>query len=161
MLYSIDNTVYFFRLSRQAQGTPASLQSVATITTPEKTSTQPHLSYLYTQQVSPEALPGFVSYEIARQQSLNSRLPMVIYFHSSRAQPCQQQRQILQQFDFSTYRGKIIFSWVDTTTFPQLVQQMGIFRVPCWVYFDSSRRELKRKIGVLSADELKAWLGGG
>ncbi|MCD6384178.1 hypothetical protein J7M23_00220 [Candidatus Sumerlaeota bacterium] len=160
ILFAIDTTVYYFRLSRKAYETPANIQAVATITTPDKVSKEPHLSYLYTKQSSPEALPAFIPYEVARQQSLKLRLPMVVYFHSSRARPCQQQRQILQQFDFSPYKGKIVFAWVNTTVFPQLVQQMGIFRVPCWVYFDSSRRELKRKIGLLPADELKEWLRG-
>lgn len=156
----MDNSVYCFWLSKKAvSGTPQPYIAT-TITTPDDTSKLPRLSYLYLRETPAEALPGFLPYEIARQQSQATRMPLVVYFHSPRAKPCQQQHQMLQQFDFTTYKDKLLLAWVDTVLLPQLVQQLGVFRVPCWIYFDASGKEIKRKIGIITETELQSWLFG-
>ncbi|MCX7766855.1 MAG: thioredoxin family protein, partial [Candidatus Sumerlaeia bacterium] len=157
---SLDETVYVFRLTKKATE-PPDARFVQTITIPDEASNLPHLSYLYLREKPKDAFAEFLPYEIGREKSLQSKLPLIAYFHSPTARPCETQRQVLQQFNFSNYKDKLIFTWIDTTLFPQLVQQMGVFRVPCWIYFDSSGNEIKRKVGIIDEGELQNWLFGG
>lgn len=157
---SLDETVYVFRLTKKATE-PPDARVVSTITIPDESSNLPHLSFLYLREKPKDAFAEFLPYEVGREKSLQTKLPLIVYFHSPTARPCETQRQVLQQFNFANYKDKLIFTWVDTTLFPQLVQQMGVFKVPCWIYFDASGNELKRKVGIINESELQSWLFGG
>ena len=157
---SLVGSVYYFRLSRQAIGTDEGTEATTAATYTDVKPGSSRLSYLHVKETSTDAPRGFVSYEEVRTQRLTTNLPVVVYFHSPWAKQCETQRHYLQDFQAPEYQSKVLLSWVDVTLFPQLVQQMGVFRTPCWIYYDSSGKELKRKIGILTKDELVMWLGG-
>ncbi len=152
--------VYYFRLAKKAVEQP-NLEFVKTLLIADDSINAPHLSYVHLRDMPKEATEGFMPYELARQKSLQTRKPLVVYFHSPKALPCEQQHRILREFKFTSYQDTIILGWVDTTLFPQLIQQLGVFRVPSWIYFDANGNEIKRKNGVLNEQELQSWLFSG
>ena len=149
---NVNSNVFLFKL-RQSTKERAGTDVAQTIDTQTRGSGASHYSYMqYTGQASGN-IPGFMSYEGAR--NLYDK-PMLIYFHNIRALNCQKQNDILSKIDVSQYQDKITFSEIDTIQYPQFSQQYGVFRVPCWMYFDKQGRSAHRKYGILQLGELQS-----
>ncbi len=112
-------------------------------------------SFMHPTSLALGDLPGFVSYEQARSAP---GLPMLVYFHSQKATKCITQEQILQNFNPEPYSGKLSLAKLDTALFPQIAQQYGVFKVPCWIYFDARGNVVDRKYGIIQVSDLKAIL---
>jgi hypothetical protein len=162
---SLRPEVFYLKLAESAtqkKGTPTTGDQVAkTETMRQEQTTQSRMNTLYQSSSLPQdSLPGFIPYEQARQLNMQRHLPVVIYFHSPRTKSCQRQREQVANFNFAGYQGRVAFAWVDTTILPQLVQQMGVFRVPTWLFFDKGGNKRSFKIGVISPEELTQQVSG-
>jgi len=111
-----------------------------------------HYSYMQHRETLLGDIPGFMNYEQAR--SIPGQ-PMLLYFHTSKATRCNEQNRILKDFRTDLYSGKLKFAAVDTVKFPQIAQQYGVFRVPCWLYFDAGGSPQARKYGIMKIPELQ------
>lgn len=118
------------------------------------------LTYVAAQRLSSGAVAGFKTYDTARMESLRQRLPLVLYFNLANAKPCVEQMQMLQAPEFATIAKGASFAWVDTGENPQLAQQLGIYRVPTWVFYDASGDEVAgtRAVGTVTVPQLSQML---
>lgn len=153
---SLDKNVYFFALSKREQS-DAKSDATITVDVSRKPTGAEHLSYVQQVQQTKNTvsnLPGFIPYEQARQFSTLQRIPMVVYLYSNKANKCIEQNQLMQNFNTSIYNKRVIFAEIDTVQFPQFAQQQGVFKIPCWIFFDSYGKEKFRNIGLLQLNEL-------
>ena len=151
------NTCYIFHLAGKSATTAGASQSGQTAGYTGATGSA-NLSYQHATTNTGDVLPGFVPYATARSRRQQQSMPMIIYFHLPRSRDCQQQLQIMKQFDFTKYRDKALLVWVNPSLFPQFTQQLGVFKSPTWIRFDVFGNEKERKTGVLSRQELTNWL---
>jgi hypothetical protein len=157
--YFITGDCYYFKLSGSSTTPAPSAPDMLSENVNQYTaasSSQPSYMYMTTSGI----VPGFMSYETARQLVYQKHLPLVIYFHASQARPCQEQIKQLQGFDTAPYQNQLLFAAVESSQLPQLCHQFGVFRAPCWLLFNNVGQVTRRKIGILSADDLKRWLSG-
>ena len=152
--YVLDDTVYYFPLTRQRTRTtphspPKTAQPVDSGIAKES-----RLSYLQQDKTSASAIPGFLPYEKARQQSMVQEIPIILYFHTDKEPLCLQQTQSLRNFFTQSYSGRIIFAEVEALHFPQITQQYGVSSVPYWIFFDNMGSIRLRKSGVIQLQEL-------
>jgi len=159
-----------FRLTSQArqlaeQGWMAAqlahANTVAALPAPDasgQTAAQPTLSYLADSKLRVGAVDGFATYSAARADSAKNGKPLVLYFNISGAAPCEQQNEQLRNDVFGQLRSAASFAWIDTQDYPQLVQQLGVYRVPTWVFYDKTGNEVQpaRRVGVQTAPDLAA-----
>ena len=157
---SLRKSVYYFKLAQKKAEANAGDGASAKTNTLYQGSAPSEMTYRYQATLPADAIQGFMSYEQARNLSRQYNRPLVVYFHSPDVRPCQQQQQILSQFNIASYGQQILFAWVDTTIAPQLVQQIGVFRVPCWIFYDRTRQEKGRNYGMLNAETLTSKLDG-
>jgi len=156
--------VHFFQLSGQARelaekgwvaANQAHLNTVAAISASngERATT---LSYIADSAAAAIPVAGFKPYGDARREAEQGGRPLVLYFNTAVAAPCVEQAAILKSPEFQKLTSAAAFGWVDTEAFPQIAQQLGVWRVPTWVFFDKSGNEAAaaRTAGVLSAEEL-------
>lgn len=149
----MDNNVYVVRLQTQPAAEVQGDTTQAADLSSAGGSTD-RLSYIQQTLRSNSVFPAFLSFEQAQRQYAQGKTPLIAYLHSQKAQRCQQQAEQLQKFNAAAHAGKIIFTEVDTSAFPQIAQQTGVFRVPTWLFYDAHGIERLRKTGVLSAEEL-------
>ena len=154
----IDNTVYYFSLrgskEEVQQETPAAADSLNATT---YGSGRENLSYLQQSQSSEEHFKGYLPYDQARQTCLANKKPLILYFHTPTTRHSQQQREILLLFDASKYSDKVVFSEIDASRFPQIAQQHGIFKIPCWVFYNKHGNKITQRIGILKLGELEGY----
>lgn len=114
------------------------------------------LSYLADKRLSSGAAPGFMTITDARRAANDgaNKRPLIMYFNADTAQPCVDQRAILSAPEFAPLADKAAFAWINTREYPQLAQQLGVYRVPTWVFFDRQGNELKRVSDVIPMAEL-------
>jgi hypothetical protein len=157
--------VYYFRLSPQARqlaergwlaAQRAHQNTVSAFPPPESGSGATTLSYIADANVSRNAVSGFQSYSGARSEATSQRKPLVLYFNIEDAAPCLEQVTHLTTPEFSQLIPRASYAWVDTQNYPQLAQQLGVYRVPTWVFFDSNGNEVQRarNVGVMTAQQL-------
>lgn len=104
-------------------------------------------------------LPGFRTLTEARRASEgpNAR-PLVIYFNQSGAESCAEQLKVLSRKDAGKVLDAAACAWVNVDEYPQLAQQVGVYRVPAWIVYDRNGNEAKRLVGVQSLGSLGAAL---
>lgn len=117
------------------------------------------LTYVAQTQLPDGAVPGFMTVTDARRAATSQGRPMVLYFTLKDAQPCIEQKQFLGDARFTQLAQQAAFAWIDTTEYPQLAQQMGVYRVPTWVFYDVRGVDRGRRVGVLEVAELQNLLG--
>ncbi len=100
------------------------------------------------------AVGGFVTVGSARSTSAQRGLPMVMYFNIPGVRPCKEQESLLDGDDFRALVPNAAFAWADTSAYPQLAQQLGVFRVPTWIVYDKGGRETVRLAGVVHPTDL-------
>jgi len=162
--------VYFFRLSPQAramaeQGWLAhqrAHQNTVSAFPPPSAGSNTVLSYVADRSLSENAVPGFKTYSNARSEAESSRKPLVLYFNLEDAAPCVQQVAALKSGNIAGMTSQASFAWIDTQNYPQLAQQLGVYRVPTWVFFDrqGDERESARTVGVMTPQEIQSVVGG-
>ncbi|MBX3728311.1 MAG: hypothetical protein KF858_03930 [Candidatus Sumerlaeia bacterium] len=115
------------------------------------------LTYLADQRLQEGAVPGFMTITEARAKAERERKPLVMYFLIKDAQPCVEQRDLLlNNPEFAALTDVVCFAWIDATEYPQLCQQIGVYRAPTWVFYTASGDELGRRIGVMSPRDIAA-----
>jgi len=140
----------------------AHANTVAALPPPGSPAAQsPQLSYVADKQVRTTAAGGFATYSAAREDAAKNRKPLVVYFNLENAPPCVEQKAHLETDKFRALLPTASFAWVDTQDYPQLVQQLGVYRVPTWVFYDKSGAEApgSRRVGVQTADDLAKTVG--
>ncbi len=117
---------------------------------------QTTLTYTAAATLSDEAVQGFKTYGDARTDAESQRLPLVVYFALEDARPCVEQRELLESPEFQQIVPKASWAWVETKNYPQLAQQIGVYRVPTWVFYDETGNEVQnaRTVGVKSVTDL-------
>jgi hypothetical protein len=175
---SVDSRVFYFSLSDDARkateeklalaqspqsqaGGSDSTAGRAVAATPSTgigvaTHPETQTQYTYLAQDSVEgASPGFLPYPRARLAVAQppSR-PLILYFNLKGSKPCEQQKQLFTDPTFSPLTQKAVFAWIDNAEWPQLAQQLGIYRSPAWVIYNPQGAECGRHFGVLSPAQL-------
>ncbi|MDX1973218.1 MAG: thioredoxin family protein [Candidatus Sumerlaeia bacterium] len=114
------------------------------------------LSYLAESKVSSVAPKGFLTISNARRlaNDPNNKIPLVMYFNSPDAIPCIEQLEILQKPVMEVATQRAAFAWVDSGEYPQLAQQLGVYRVPTWIFFGRNGEEVKRYTQILPLSEI-------
>jgi len=114
------------------------------------------LTYISAAKLSTSAVAGFKTYDEARAESAAQRKPLVVYFNLEGAQPCIEQRQQLASPEFAAALGAASWAWVETKDNPQLAQQLGVYRVPTWIFYDKAGNEVSaaRSVGAKSAADI-------
>jgi hypothetical protein len=113
------------------------------------------LTYLADQRLQEGAVPGFMTITEARAKAEREDKPLVMYFLIKDAQPCIEQRELMaNSAEFAALSEVVCFAWIDATEYPQLCQQIGIYRAPTWVFYTARGDELGRRIGVMTPVEL-------
>ncbi|MDK2972830.1 MAG: hypothetical protein PWP23_2585 [Candidatus Sumerlaeota bacterium] len=116
------------------------------------------LSYIADTRLSSQALAGFQTPTAARENAQKNKKPMVIYFNLAQAEPCRQQIAQLKTEEFSQLLPYAEFAWIDTQEYPQLTQQLGVYRVPTWVFYDAQGAEVARHTKVMSYKDIAGQL---
>ncbi len=180
---NVDNRVYFIELSpsmrraaesRWTAATPAAPPAAAgpagSTPVPAATSAAVEeaaaqggggasagLTYLAQAQLSKDAVDGFMPFGLARQVAVGPpSKPMLLYFNLETVRACQDQKNLLSDAQFKPLVTQAAFAWVSVKEWPQLAQQVGIYRVPTWVIYDSRGYERGRFSGVLTPAQLAA-----
>lgn len=165
------NKVWYFTLSPAARSLAenqwaaaqrAHTGSVSTFDTLAQSSTSSdgqqgadQLSYLADKRLSTGAAPGFLTINDARKVAGEAdKKPLVMYFNAENAAPCVEQHGLLSTPEFAGISDKAAFAWVNTREYPQLAQQLGVYRVPTWVFFDRQGNEIKRVTNVIPIADL-------
>lgn len=117
-----------------------------------------YLSYLADRSLQEGAVEGFLTVTDARRVAERENKPLVMYFNLQNAVPCQEQTQHLNSEKFAQLTQHAAFAWIDTREYPQLCQQMGVYRVPTWIFFDANGEKKGMRIGVMTPEELVAGL---
>lgn len=154
---SLDGRVYYFKLSGQ-QVTDVKTDSTNTENSFSQSGGNENLSYTQQNTKSIASPPGFYNYEQARQIAQTKKIPMVLYFYTHKASKCIEQTSILQKYNPLNYSNKIIFAEANAIYLPQIAQQYGVFRIPCWIFFDSTGNVKFRQQGVLQIAQLENYL---
>jgi hypothetical protein len=102
------------------------------------------------------SIPGFYQLDAARSLSQQKKRPLVMYFYSEAAIPCQKQLEVIQTEEFSNLLNQAVFCAINPQKFPQFAQQYAVFRVPTWVCFNSDEEERGRLIGAQSFEALSS-----
>jgi len=150
---TITRDVYFFKLQQGGRGDTRT-NAAETIATGGQDQGIGNLSYLRQTRPTPGSVPGFSSYEQARQISTSERKPMILYFHTPRANRCKEQKQLISGFNPAKYGGRAIFAELDTMHYPQISQTYGVFRVPTWLFFDSIGNQMFSHEGLLAPADI-------
>lgn len=112
------------------------------------------LTYVVDARVAEEAVPGFLAINDARTRSLREGVPLILHFTMDAAPPCREQNELLRTPEFRRLSEVAAFAWIETADYPQLVQQLGVYRVPSWIFYDLNGEEQRRHAGVLRASEV-------
>jgi len=120
------------------------------------------LSYVAAQRLNTDAVAGFKTYDAARAESQAKGSPMVVYFALPNAKPCVEQKKALQTPEFAPVAMAASMAWVDTSENPQLAQQLGVYRVPTWVFYDKAGNEAPgtRATGAIAVADLARIVDG-
>lgn len=153
---SLDGRVYFLTLASRSK---ADAKTDVVKQETRAAAAAEHLSYMQqTNQPGSQQLPGFVSFEQARNVMQLAPRPLVMYFHTTKAVKCQQQAQIIQGMNLAATASRAVFAEIDVQAFPQIGQQHGAYRVPFWVFFDAEGHTVHKQAGILQPDELQQLL---
>ncbi len=120
--------------------------------------TAPQFSYQAQAQLAQGAVPGFYSFNQAREiASTPPRRPLVLYFHNNVSSACRQQVQtLLNDPRWPELSRQAVFAWIDVEQSPQIAQQLGIYKVPSWALYDTQGNPLGQNYGILSVDQIAA-----
>lgn len=169
---SVDNRVFYFQLTpsvRQASETQLAYahsggeaqtapgapgESVTAADAPP----QPTAIYTYlaSERTSQQAAaPGFLTFTQARMATLQGPpKPVALYFNIAGAKPCERQKEMLNAPEVQALAQNAILAWVENREWPQLAQQLGIYRCPAWVIYNPRGVECGRHYGALTPAQI-------
>lgn len=123
------------------------------------------LTYVADRELQEGAVEGFQTVSEARRRADRERVPLIMYFNLRDAAPCVEQNEKINTPEFRRLTEVAAFAWIDSSEYPQLVQQMAVYRVPTWIFYDATGQERYRQIGILNhtqiANALIQMRGGG
>lgn len=123
------------------------------------------LTYVADRELHEGAIEGFQTVTEARRRADRERIPLIMYFNLRDAPPCIEQNEKIDTPDFKRLTEVAAFAWIDSSEYPQLVQQMAVYRVPTWIFYDAAGQERYRQVGILDhrqiANALVQMRGGG
>lgn len=162
---SLIPNIFFFKLSREARD--SAYQGSAAVASMGETDSldiegwerQALASAASAQTASPATSVGSVNPLLSFKtfdEARRSGRAMVYYFHTNRAKTCREQLEKLGTQEFASLAQHTEFALVPVDADPQFAQQMGVWRVPTWVFFNNNGTETKRMTGVLSVDDLQS-----
>jgi hypothetical protein len=103
-----------------------------------------------------DAVPGFLGYEQARRLAIGPPAkPLLLYFNLPNVRNCKQQNQTLQDPQFSALTGQAAFAWINIQDYPQLAHQLGIYKVPTWILYNSRGGEVGRVTNLVTVPQLQ------
>lgn len=158
----LEDKVFYFTLSksaRQEEEGPAR-RAETTVALSSQPAQPSQYQYTFQAAAAPNlpqgAVPGFLPYDEARRYALGppSR-PLMLYFTLPNVPPCEKQNQILRDPRFAALSREAAFAWIPVQEYPQLVQQLGVFRVPSWVLYDARGNSHGRVSEPLTLDQLQ------
>jgi hypothetical protein len=172
-LQSVDNRVFFFKLASHVR-TPTEIQRLEDNQPPQNSLSsidisaymdkpnppgEPEdtgLTYMSQSRISKDATKGFVSFDQAKSIINSDRpTPYVLYFNSKKARTCAAQGEVLKDPNFGTLISRATFVWLELSEWPQMAQQLGVFRAPTWIFYNSGQREKARFSDVLTLAQLE------
>lgn len=71
--------------------------------------------------------------------------------------PCKIMAPILVELE-KEYAGRAVIRFIDVKENPAKVEEYGIQGIPTQIFYDKTGREVKRNLGVMQKDEIKAVL---
>jgi hypothetical protein len=161
---AFDKSVFYFRLTGAATRDTAGMD-VAAASAPSPSPSSGEMSATATPQrfafqaaasLSTEAVSGFLSYDQARAAAAGPPTkPLLLYFHSPDAKGCHEQKTLLQSPEFAPLARQAAFAWLDLADHPQLVHQLGVFRVPAWALYDARGNPAGQVSDILTAAQLE------
>lgn len=98
--------------------------------------------------------PEFLTYESAKQLYARQPKPSVLYFHTKQDPTCLQQSAVLAALPPGVLPSTVIFAEIDAQIAPQSAQQLGVTRVPCWIFYTAQGVQATRVEGTLTLDQL-------
>jgi hypothetical protein len=146
-----------------APGSAATATAQAALPTPETPPwgsgvAQPGVAkftYMSQSSLPQGAVKGFLSYEDARKLATSAPTrPLVLYFHLQTSRPCIQQLEQLNDPQFAALTEQAAFAWIDIREWPQMAQQLGVFRAPTWIFYDIRGIDRGRPSQVLSVPQI-------
>jgi len=87
------------------------------------------------------------------KEVVNSKTPVILDFYADWCGPCQMMGPIFESIS-SSYKGKLKFAKVDTSTEEGLSMKYRIQGIPCLVILDKGE-EIGRIVGLTNAETLK------
>jgi hypothetical protein len=152
-----DTNVYYLKLyGFQQSGVPSEQAPDFFITAEDPGSMDQNLSFMSQTSETKGVFPGFILYTQARQIATAQGKPMVLYTHSDKAIGVKQQNELLQSFNPAKWEGRVVFGEFNISQFPQNAQQLGIFKVPCWTFFDKNARIKRQESVILKPFEIES-----
>lgn len=96
-------------------------------------------------------------YKIKDNAFFPESLPMVVDFSATWCPPCQKYKPIFEAVK-ALYKDKVIFLSVDVDKNPGLASSYKASQIPTTVFLLPGGGELGRQVGLLSQDELEAYV---
>lgn len=112
------------------------------------------LTYIADRRLAESAVEGFLTVTQAREQAQKEKKPLIMYFNLAQAEPCRKQVEAIVAEEFAQLTPHAKFAWIDTQEYPQLTQQLGVYRVPTWIFYDAEGIERSRQMRVLTSRDL-------
>ncbi|MBN1900264.1 hypothetical protein JW926_02930 [Candidatus Sumerlaeota bacterium] len=158
--YEFDSKVYFLKLyGSQDTATPSRQIPEFFITAEDPGSPDQNLSFMHQNAETKGAFPGFLPYAQARALATSQHKPMVLYTHSRKALEVKKQNELFQTLNADKWGGNVVFGEFDISQFPQNAQQLGIFKVPCWTFFDRDSRIRRQDYSLLNLSQIEEYVG--
>lgn len=103
----------------------------------------------------------FDSFELAQQQALHKKLPLIIHFEADWCGPCRKMKsEVLQQPQVLQMLGtKVIAVRVNADRSPDIVSKFSVASLPTEVIVAADGKELARYVGGTSVTEYVARIG--
>ncbi len=155
-----DSKVYFMKVAgfEQQPGKPGQPKPDFFIIDEVPGSQAQNLSFLVQTGAGTGAFPGFLPFDSARQISTARKKPMVLYAYTQIAREAKEQNEIIKNLNISAYSARIVFAELDVSQFPQLAQQIGIFKVPCWIVYNEAGQITSQSNSLLQKPEIESLL---
>ncbi|MDX1972657.1 MAG: hypothetical protein SFY68_09020 [Candidatus Sumerlaeia bacterium] len=108
-------------------------------------------------QEPPQSITWMTDLEKGKQTMLWQNKPGMVYFYTRTAHPAYQMQEItFKDPEVIASLGNFINIAINITDNPQLVQSLGVYRIPTVMFLDSAGREIDRMVGYKSPFDFNA-----
>ena len=98
-----------------------------------------------------------VSQKNFESEVLNNEQKVLVDFNADWCGPCKMLKPILEEIAANNDKIKIVSVNMDNEE--ELAEEYGVSSIPCLVLFENGK-ETKRKIGLMSKDDIEEIIGG-